>query len=70
MIFDLIDAEGTPLDALGWSSADDWAILYETREDRSARQLTRSIETFRRTAADAIGYRRSREVHAMRVDAV
>lgn len=66
MIFDLIEAEGAPLDARGWSSGDDWAILYETREDRAARRLTRHIETFRRPAADAIGYRRSREVHDVR----
>lgn len=66
MIFDLIEAEGAPLDARGWSSGDDWAILHETREDRSARRLTRHIETFRRSAADATGYRRSREVHDVR----
>ena len=66
LIFDLIEAEGAPLDTRGWSSADDWAILYETREDRAARRLTRYIETFRRPAADAIGYRRSREVHDVR----
>jgi SAM-dependent methyltransferase len=66
MIFDLIEAEGPPLDARGWSSGDDWAILHETREDRAARRLTRSIETFRRTSADASAYRRSREVHDVR----
>jgi SAM-dependent methyltransferase len=65
MIFDLIEAEGAPLDARGWSSGDDWAVLYETREDRVARRLTRYIENFRRPA-DAIGYRRSREVHDVR----
>src|SRR3954468_270639 len=46
MIFDLIEAEGAPLDARGWSSGDDWAILYETREERAALRLTRSIENF------------------------
>jgi SAM-dependent methyltransferase len=66
MIFDLIEAEGAPLDARGWSTGDDWAVLYETREDRVARRLTRYIETFRRPATDAIGYRRSREVHDVR----
>jgi len=66
MIFDLIEAEGAPLDARGWLSGDDWAILYETREDRAARRLTRVIETFRRPSADAIGYRRAREVHEAR----
>lgn len=66
MIFDLIEAEGAPLDARRWSSGDDWAILYETREDRAARRLTRYIETFRRPAADAMGHRRSREVHDVR----
>ena len=66
LIFDLIEAEGPPLDARGWSSGDDWAIVYETREDRAARRLTRSIETFRRPAAGAIGYRRCSEVHDVR----
>jgi len=66
VIFDLIEVQGVPLDARGWASGEDWAILYETREDRPARRLTRSIETFRRTAADAAGYRRSREVHEVR----
>jgi SAM-dependent methyltransferase len=66
MIFDLIEAEGAPLDARGWSSGDDWAILYETREERSVRGLIRSIETFRRPVADAIAYRRSREAHHVR----
>jgi len=63
MIFDLIEAEGAPLDARGWSSGDDWAILYEAREDRAARRITRHIETFRSKAAGTTGYRRSREVH-------
>ena len=65
LIFDLIESEGPPLDARGWSSGDDWAIVYETREDRAARRLTRQIETFRRPAGEAM-YRRSREVHEVR----
>ncbi len=66
LIFDLIESEGPTLDARGWSTGDDWAILYEAREDRAGRRLIRSIETFRHPAADAIGYRRSREVHDVR----
>ncbi len=66
LIFDLIEAEGAPLDARGWSTGDSWAILYETREDRAARRLTRYIETFRKPAADALVYRRAREVHDVR----
>lgn len=66
LIFDLIEAQGEALDARGWSSGDGWVILYETREDRAARRLVRSIETFRRTAAGGSEYRRTREVHHVR----
>ena len=66
LVFDLIDCAGAPLDARGWSSGDDWALLYETREDQPARSLTRHIETFRTTGADGSTYRRSREVHHVR----
>lgn len=57
MIFDLIEAEGAPLDVRGWSSGDDWAILYETREDRATRRLTR-------TSRRSTGERRTRPVIA------
>ncbi len=60
MLFDVIVVGEPLLDARGWKSSDDWAILSETREDRGARRLVRSIETFRRIGRD---YRRSREQH-------
>src|SRR5690606_21278626 len=50
LVFDLIDADGPPLDAKSWRSEEAWAILWETREDRAAARLTRSIETFCREA--------------------
>jgi SAM-dependent methyltransferase len=64
LVLDLIlaDDAGESLDRSGWRSESDWAILFETREDRAARRLTRTIETFRRSGGgDA--YRRAREVH-------
>jgi hypothetical protein len=64
LIFDVIVTEGPPLDARGWNLDDDWAILYETREEPGARRLTRTIDTFRR---DGELYRRGREVHEVRV---
>jgi SAM-dependent methyltransferase len=64
LVFDVILAEGPPLDAKGWSSGDDWVILWETSEDRTARRLTRRIETFRRHGST---YRRSSEVHAVKL---
>jgi SAM-dependent methyltransferase len=64
LVFDVILAEGPPLDARGWSSGDDWVILWEATEDREARRLTRRIETFRRRG-DA--YRRGCEVHGVKL---
>ncbi len=65
LVFDVIEVEGESLEARGWTSAADWAVLYETREDRAARTLTRSIETFRRTEDG--NYRRGSEVHHVRL---
>jgi SAM-dependent methyltransferase len=65
LIFDLIVTEGTPLDARGWSSGDDWAILYETREAPLVRRLARTVETFRSSSGGT--YRRTREVHEVRL---
>jgi SAM-dependent methyltransferase len=62
LVFDVILAEGPPLDGRGWRSGDDWVILWETVEDRAARRLTRRIETFHR---DGSSYRRSSELHAV-----
>jgi SAM-dependent methyltransferase len=64
LVFDVILAEGPPLDARGWSGGDDWVILWETTEDREACRLTRRIETFRRRGET---YRRGREVHAVKL---
>lgn len=60
LAFDVIVVGEPPLDARGWRSGDDWAVLSGTHEDRRARRLVRSIETFRRVGRD---YRRSREQH-------
>jgi SAM-dependent methyltransferase len=65
LIFDLIETNGDPLDARGWASGPDWAVLYESREDRAARHLVRRIEIFRLTADGS--YRRSAEAHAVRL---
>jgi len=63
-VFDVIVAAGPPLDARGWRSGDDWAILYEVTEDRPTRRMTRSIETFRKSGPL---YRRAHEVHHVRL---
>jgi SAM-dependent methyltransferase len=63
-IFDVIVTDGASLDAKGWNTGSDWAILHETREDPRARRLTRTIETFRK---DGEGYRRGREIHEVRL---
>lgn len=64
LVFDVITSDGPPLDSKGWSSGDDWAILYSASEDRKAQRLTRSIETFRMSGE---GYRRGREVHMVKL---
>ena len=64
LVFDVIDADGPSLDARGWESAQDWTLLHDTREDRAASRLTRTIETFRKHGA---GYRRAQEVHHVKL---
>jgi SAM-dependent methyltransferase len=64
LVLDLIVTGSPSLDARSWRSGDDWAILYETREDPPARRVTRTIETFR---LDGDAYRRAREVHDVRL---
>jgi SAM-dependent methyltransferase len=49
----------------GWREGDDWAVLVEVDEDVTARRLTRTITTFRRTAGDV--WRRDHEVHELRL---
>jgi SAM-dependent methyltransferase len=63
-VFDIISADGPPLDAQGWSSEEDWALLFQTTEDRDAHRLTRVIETFRKVGT---AYRRAREVHHVKL---
>jgi SAM-dependent methyltransferase len=64
LIFDLICTGDPPLDAVGWKSDDDWAVLHRTIEDRSGCRIRRDIETFRRVGEL---YRRARETHHVRV---
>jgi SAM-dependent methyltransferase len=59
-VFDLIDATGPSLDAVGWRSTDAWAILHRNTEDHASQRLVREIETFRR---DGALFRRHRETH-------
>lgn len=61
-VFDLISKSGPPLASRGFRSADDWAVLSETRE-RGAK-LERHITTFRRKGAL---FQRSVELHAQRL---
>jgi SAM-dependent methyltransferase len=65
LVFDVVEpgvAGGGP--QRRYLEGPDWAILLEVREDRKRRLLTRRITSFRR-----IGklYRRSREVHRLRL---
>jgi SAM-dependent methyltransferase len=64
LIFDVIGLGEPSLAARTWRSGDDWAVLVETTENQSERILVRDIQVFRRTG-DL--YRRSREVHTVRL---
>ena len=64
LIFDVIGLGEPSLAGRTWRSGDDWAVLVETTENQSEGTLVRSIETFRRVG-DL--YRRSREVHTVRL---
>jgi SAM-dependent methyltransferase len=64
-VFDVITTGEGSLDAKGWRAGDDWVVLYETKEERPERKLTRAIEIFRQ-AEDRL-YRRSRETHHVRI---
>jgi hypothetical protein len=64
LIFDVIGLGQPSLAARTWRSGDDWAVLVETTENQSEGILVRSIEVFRR--ANGL-YRRSREVHTVRL---
>jgi SAM-dependent methyltransferase len=64
LIFDVIGLGEPSLAGKTWKSGDDWALAVETTENQNDRTLIRNIEIFRR-----IGdlYRRSREVHVVRL---
>jgi len=64
LIFDVIGLGAPTLAGRTWRSGDDWAVLSETIENLAERTLIRQIETFRRVG-DV--YRRSREVHTVRL---
>jgi len=64
LIFDVIGLGEPSLAARTWRSGDDWAVLVETTESLIDRTLVREVEVFRRT--DGL-YRRSREVHNVRL---
>ena len=64
LIFDVIGLGEPALAGRIWRSGDDWAVLAETTESQSKRTLVRNIEAFRRVG-DL--YRRSREVHVVRL---
>ena len=63
-IFDVIGLGEPSLACRTWRSGEDWAVLVEATENQSERSLVRDIEVFRRVG-DA--YRRSREVHRVRL---
>jgi SAM-dependent methyltransferase len=64
LIFDLIGLGEPSLAGRTWRSGDDWAVLVETLEDQAEKRLVRTVEVFRRVGQ---GYRRSREVHKVRL---
>jgi len=64
LIFDVIGLGDPSLAARTWRSGDDWAVLVETTENQADRRLVRDIEIFRRV--DDL-YRRSREIHTVRL---
>lgn len=64
LIFDLIVTGEPTLASRGWTSGDDWAVLFETSEEHAARTLRRRIVTFREVSG---AYRRSDETHEVRV---
>ena len=64
LIFDVIGAGEPSLAARTWRSGDDWAVLVETTENQTERNLVRNIEVFRQVGQV---YRRSHEVHRVRL---
>lgn len=70
LIFDVIGLGEPALTARTWSSGKDWALLVETTEDQNERTLVRDIEIFRRMENVDNLYRRSREIHNVRLFAL
>lgn len=64
LMFDLIEPGEPSLAGRFWRAGEDWAVLSETQEDQSARNLVRKIETFRKLG-DL--YRRGSEMHRVRL---
>lgn len=64
LIFDVIGLGEPSLAGRTWRSGEDWAVLVETAENQAERTLVRNIEIFRR---DDAAYRRSREIHNLRL---
>jgi len=65
LVFDLIDADGPSLDAKSFRHEPSWTLLWETREDRDAARLTRTVDTFVRESDGR--YRHVRETHAVKL---
>ena len=65
LAFDVIETGELSLNTRGWKAGLDWAVLSASHEDAETQQLTRSIETFRDQGGGT--YRRSREVHHVRL---
>jgi SAM-dependent methyltransferase len=64
LIFDVIGLGEPSLAGRTWMSGDDWAVLVDTTENQTEKTLVRNIEIFRRVGEH---YRRSREVHTVRL---
>jgi len=63
-IFDVIVAEGPPLESRFWKAGKDWAVLVQTAESFSTRRLKRAITVFRKVGRY---YRRTQEIHDVRL---
>lgn len=64
LIFDVIGLGEPSLASRSWRSGKDWAVLVETTENQTGESLVRNIEVFRQVGE---GYRRSHEVHRVRL---
>jgi len=64
LLFDVMVREGPAMNGRSWRAGEDWVVLVEAEEDRSAHRLTRRITTFRRVGGH---YRRTDETHRLRL---